>query len=78
MDNLPWWFENDLMERSAVAIDEKLGVRYDDRFSACFVIVIICVQIVREEALKKMVQVRRGGPTTSKGHFISDGNPFTV
>ena len=33
-DNLPWWFQNDLMERSAVAIDEKLGVRYADRFAA--------------------------------------------
>jgi hypothetical protein len=35
-DNLPWWFQNDLMERSAVAIDEKLGVRYTDR-SAAFI-----------------------------------------
>ena len=33
-DNLPWWFQNDLMERSAVAIDEKLGFRYADRFAA--------------------------------------------
>ena len=32
----------------------------------------------REEAIKKMVQVPRGGPTTFKGHFMTDGNPFTV
>jgi len=26
-DNLQWWFENGLMERSAAAIEEKLGAR---------------------------------------------------
>ena len=33
-DNLQWWFENGLMERSAAAIEEKLGARYADRFAA--------------------------------------------
>jgi hypothetical protein len=31
-DNLNWWQENGLMERAAIAIEEKLGVRYDNRF----------------------------------------------
>jgi hypothetical protein len=60
-----------------VAIDEKLGVRYDDRFSAF--IDCNCLRTDRsEESLKKMVQVLRGGPTKFKGHFITDGNPFMV
>jgi len=33
-DNLQWWFQNDLMERLAAAIEEKLGARYADRFAA--------------------------------------------
>ena len=33
-DNLQWWFDNGLMERSAAAIEEKLGARYADRFAA--------------------------------------------
>ena len=33
-DNLPWWFQCGRMGRSAVAMEEKLGVRYADRFAA--------------------------------------------
>jgi len=33
-DNLQWWFQNGLMERSAAAIEETLGDRYANRFAS--------------------------------------------
>jgi len=33
-NNLQWWFQNVLMERSAAVIEEKLRVRYVDQFTA--------------------------------------------
>jgi len=75
-DNLPWWFQCGLMERSAVAIDGKLGVRYGDHFSAFIEIVIVCVRIGREEAFKKMIQVPRGGLLTFKGYLMEIQSRF--
>ena len=59
-----------VMERSTVAIDEKLGFGYDDRFA----VFIDCNCLSTD---------RPGGPQedapmTFHGHFIMNVNPFTV